>query len=163
MQRRTSAFSASSSPGFAADPTVDRVLVLTAVTVAVAALVVAGRVLAAVRLRWLRAAAPAGLWAALESEPDGRPTVVAFSTPTCIACHAAQRPALAALEVQGDVRIVHVDAAARPDIARAFGVMTVPATTVLDERGAVVAANQGFATADTLAGQLGLRLTPSSP
>jgi len=137
---------------------VDRVLVLTAVAAVVAALVVGGRVLAARRLRRLRGAAPAKLWAALESEPDGRPTVVAFSTPSCVACHAAQRPALAALEVRADgrVRVVHVDAAARPDVARVFGVMTVPATTVLDERGAVLAANQGFATAETLAGQLGL-------
>jgi hypothetical protein len=41
-------------------------------------------------------------------------------------------------------------------VARAFGILTVPATTVLDERGAVLAANQGFATAKTLARQLGL-------
>jgi thioredoxin-like negative regulator of GroEL len=137
---------------------VDRVLVLTAVAVLVAALVVGGRLAAVRRLRLLREAAPAALWAALESEPDGRPTVVAFSTPSCTACQTAQRPALAALEARagGRVRVLHVDAAARPEVARAFGVMTVPATTVLDERGAVVAANQGFATADELAGQLGL-------
>jgi thioredoxin-like negative regulator of GroEL len=137
---------------------VDRVLVLAAVAVLVAALVVGGRALAARRLRGLRDAAPAALWAALESEPDGRPTVVAFSTPSCAACRTAQRPALAALEARagGRVRVLHVDAAARPEVARTFGVMTVPATTVLDERGAVVAANQGFATWDRLAGQLGL-------
>jgi thioredoxin-like negative regulator of GroEL len=137
---------------------VDRVLVVTGAAVLVAAVVVGGRLLAARRLRRLREAAPAALWAALESEPDGRATVVAFSTPSCIACRTSQRPALAALEARacGRVRVVHVDAAARPEVARVFGVMTVPATTVLDERGAVVAANQGFATTDTLAGQLGL-------
>ena len=136
----------------------DRVVVLTAVAVLVCAAVTGGRVLAARRLRRLRDAAPAALWRALESEPDGRSTVVAFSTPSCLACHTAQRPALAALEARagGHVRVVHVDAAARPEVARAFGVMTVPATVVLDERGAVAAANQRFATADTLAGQLGL-------
>ena len=135
----------------------DRVLVLTALAVAVAALVVGGRVLAARRLRRLRGAPPAALWTALESEPDGRPTIVAFSTPRCIACHTTQGPALAALEAraEGRVRVVHVDAAARPEIARAFGVLTVPATTLLDERGAVLAANQGFATAEKLAAQLG--------
>jgi len=139
---------------------VDRVLILVSVAVLVAALVVGGRLVAARRRLRLREAPPAALWTALESEPDGRPTVVAFSTPSCIACHTAQRPALAALEARGGgtVRILHVDAAARPEVARAFGVMTVPATTVLDERGAVVAANQGFATAETLAGQL--RLSP---
>ena len=140
----------------------DRVLVLAAVAALVTVLAVGGRVLAARRLRRLRDAAPAALWRALESEPDGRSTVVAFSTPSCIACRSAQRPALVALEelAGGQVRVLHVDAAARPDVARAFGVLTVPATTVLDERGAVLAANQGFATAETLAGQLGLRLAP---
>jgi thioredoxin-like negative regulator of GroEL len=143
---------------------VDRALVLTAVAVLVAALVVGGRLLAARRLRQVRAAAPSALWAALDSQPDGRPTVVAFSTPSCAACHSAQRPALVALEerAQGRVRVVHVNAAAQPEVARAFGVMTVPATAVLDERGAVVAANQGFATTETLAGQAGLSPAPSS-
>jgi len=142
---------------------VDRVLVLTALAMVVAALVVGGRLVAARRLRGLRAAAPAELWTALGDAPDGRPTVVAFSTPSCIACRATQRPALAALEerARGRVRVLHVDAASRPEVARAFGVMTVPATTVLDEWGAVVAANQGFASADQLADQLRLRRTPS--
>jgi thiol-disulfide isomerase/thioredoxin len=142
---------------------VDRVLVLAAVALVVAALVLGGRMLAARRLRSLRVAAPAVLWSVLDDGPDGRPTVVAFSTPSCIACRTAQRPALAALEARaaGRVRVVHVDVAARPEVARAFGVMTVPATTVLDELGAVVAANQGFATSETLAGQVGLR--PEAP
>jgi thioredoxin-like negative regulator of GroEL len=141
---------------------VDRVLVVMAVAALVAALVVGGRLLAARRLRQLHGVPVAALWATLDDEPDGRPTVVAFSTPSCIACHSAQRPALAALEALagGRVRVVHVDAAARPEVARAFGVLTVPATTVLDERGAVLAANQGFATAETLAGQLGLSPAP---
>jgi thioredoxin-like negative regulator of GroEL len=144
---------------------VERVLVLTAVAALVVVLVAGGRLLAARRLSRLRADAPAAVWAALEAEPDGRPTVVAFSTPSCIACHTAQKPALVVLEQRtgGRVRVLHVDAAARPDVARAFGVMTVPATTLLDERGTVVAANQGFATTQTLAAQLGLRLAPSSP
>ena len=46
--------------------------------------------------------------------------------------------------------------AERPDVARAFGILTVPATVVMDRSGAVVGANQGFATADRLAAQLGL-------
>jgi thioredoxin-like negative regulator of GroEL len=137
---------------------VDRALVLAAVAVLVAALVVEGRLLAGRRLRQVRGVPVAVLWAALGTEPDGRPAVVAFSTPSCIACHTAQGPALAALEdlADGRVRLIQVDAAARPEVARAFGILTVPATTVLDERGAVLAANQGFATAETLARQLGL-------
>jgi hypothetical protein len=38
--------------------------------------------------------------------------------------------------------------------------MTVPATVALDARGAVLAANQGFATAERLAEQLGLPVSP---
>jgi len=135
----------------------DRVLVLTAVAVLVGALVMGGRLLAGRRLGRLRGADPELLWSALGVVPDGRPAVVAFSTPSCAACHTAQRPALAALEerTQGAVRIVHVDAAERPDVAGAFGVMTVPATVVLDAGGRVLAANQGFATTEALAGQLG--------
>ena len=52
--------------------------------------------------------------------------------------------------------MIHVDAADRPEVASTFGVLTVPATVVLDRRGRVAAANQGFATADQLALQLQL-------
>jgi thioredoxin-like negative regulator of GroEL len=137
---------------------VDRLLLLTAAAVAVAALVAGGRLLARRRLSRLRAGDQAVLWAALGTGPDGRPTVVVFSTPSCAACWTAQKPALVALEQRtpGAVRVIPVDAAERPDVAGAFGVMTVPATVVLDSRGAVVTANQGFATADRLAAQLGV-------
>jgi hypothetical protein len=77
---------------------VERVLVLAAAAVLAAALVAGGRLLAARRLRRLRALGPGALWGVLELSPDGRPAVVAFSTPGCAACHTAQRPALAALE-----------------------------------------------------------------
>lgn len=135
----------------------ERLLVLTAAAAVVAALVLGGRLLAARRLRRLRALQPGALWRVLGLAPDGRPSVVAFSTPSCAACRTAQRPALAALEerAQGRVRVVHVDAAEHPDAARALGVMTVPATVVLDARGAVLAANQGYATTEQLAAQLG--------
>lgn len=135
----------------------ERVLVLAAVVVLMGALVVGGRLLAARRLRTLRSQGAGRLWDALRAEPDGRPAVVAFSTPSCAACHTAQRPALMALEERtgGRVRIVHVNAAERPRVARAFGVMTVPATVVLDAAGMVLAANQGFATTETLAEQVG--------
>jgi thioredoxin-like negative regulator of GroEL len=139
-------------------------LVLAAVAALAAALVVGGRALARRRLGALRGRSPDDLWAALGTGPDGRPTVVAFSTPSCAACHTAQRPALAALaeRLGGGVRVVHVDAAERPATARLFGVMTVPAPVVLDARGAVVAANQGFATTERLAAQVSERVPSGS-
>ena len=141
-----------------------RLLVLAAVVVAVGVLVAGGRLVAGWRLGRVRSAGPAPLWRALDLEADGRPVIVAFSTPGCAACHTAQRPALAALEARapGRVRVVHVDAADRPDVAGVFGVMTVPATVVLDAAGEVLAANQGFATAERLAQQSGLSLAAGS-
>lgn len=135
----------------------ERVLVLTSVTLVVLGLVALGRVLARRHLDRLRQRHAAHVWWALDAEPDGRPTVVAFSTPGCGVCRSAQRPALAALQAVAPrpVRVIHVDAADRHEVARAFGVMTVPATFVLDDDGRVVAANQGLATADRLAAQLG--------
>ena len=136
----------------------DRVLVLAGLAVLVVGLVAAGRLLARRRLGRLRQRRRAELWRALGAAPDGRPTVVAFSTPECAACRTAQRPALAALErrAAGRVRVIHVDAASRPDVARAFGALTAPCTVVLDPDGGVNAANQGFASADRLAAQLGV-------
>ncbi len=131
-------------------------VVLGAVAALVAALVLGGRLAARRRLARLRRVRPGVLWTVMGTEPDGRPAVVAFSTPSCAAC-ATQRVALAALEERsrGRVRVLRVDAAERPEVARAFGVLTVPATVVLDTRGAVLAANQGFATAEMLARQAG--------
>jgi thioredoxin-like negative regulator of GroEL len=135
---------------------VERLLVVGAVAALAAVLALAGRALAVRRLRGLRRAEPADLWAALGTEPDGRPAVVAFSSPSCAACRTAQDPALAELQarLEGGVRVIHVDAAERPEVARRFGVLTVPSTVVLDRRGAVTDANQGFASADRLAAQL---------
>jgi thiol-disulfide isomerase/thioredoxin len=135
---------------------VERLLIVAVLVVVVAGLIAGGRVLARRRFSQLRAADPGRLWAALRAEPDGRPTIVAFSTPSCAACKAAQEPALTALQAQvgEDLRLIHVDAAERPEVASTFGVLTVPATVVLDRLGRVAAANQGFATADQLARQL---------
>jgi len=138
---------------------VERLLILGAIAVLVVALIVGGRVLAGRRLSRLRGADPDYLWALLRADPDGRPTVVAFSTPNCAACKTAQLSALTALKANlgSRLRIIQVDASDRPEVANTFGVLTVPATVVLDRTGRVAAANQGFATADQLA--LQLRLT----
>jgi len=135
-----------------------RALILGVLVMTVTALVLSGRLLAWHRFERLRAAGRDALWESLGTVPDGRPTVVAFSTPGCAACWTAQKPALAALEVRARnrVRVIAVDAVEQPEVARAFGVMTVPATVVLDQSGGVLAASQGFATTDQLAAQLRL-------
>jgi thioredoxin-like negative regulator of GroEL len=139
----------------------DRLLLLAGVVLAVSLLVVAARQLARSRLNRARSIRGEEIWQALGTTPDGRPAVVAFSTPSCAACHTAQRPALAQLESRagGAVRVIEVDAAERPEVARRFGVLTVPTTAILDPTGGVTAMNNGFAPTDRLAAQLGLSLS----
>ena len=135
-------------------------MLLAGVLLAVCLLVVAARLLARSRLNRARAIRSQEIWHALGATPDGRPAVVAFSTPSCAACHTAQRPALAQLESRagGAVRVIEVDAAERPQVARVFGILTVPTTAILDTGGRVTAMNNGFATTDRLATQLGLEV-----
>jgi thioredoxin 1 len=136
----------------------ERVLIVAGVAVLVAGLVAGGRLLAERRLVRLRAKPAGELWNALGVAPDGRATVVVFSSPSCGACWTAQKPAVATLidRVGDAVRVIGVDIADRPDVAGAFGVLTVPATVVMATDGAVLAANHGFATAQRLAAQLGI-------
>jgi hypothetical protein len=133
-------------------------VIIGAMAVLVAGLVVGGRRLAQRRLTRLRGLPSAELWSALGAVPDGRATVVVFSTPSCGACWTAQKPALAALEDRagGAVRVIPVDVAGRPEVARAFGVLTVPATIVMGAEGGVLAANHGFASAERLSAQIGI-------
>jgi thioredoxin-like negative regulator of GroEL len=139
----------------------NRLVILAAVVVGLALLVVAARVLARRRLRQARALPGEEIWQALGAAPDGRPAVVAFSTPSCAACHTAQKPALAQLDsrAQGAVRVFEVDAAERPEVARRFGVLTVPTTAILDPSGRLTALNNGFAPTSRLAEQVGLKQT----
>ncbi len=95
------------------------------------------------------------LWHQLGIAPDGRPTLVTFSTPSCAACHQAQAPAARAVVQQlQDVRHLEIDAAAQPHVAQAFGVLTVPSTAVIASAGQLVAVNQGFAPSAKLIEQI---------
>ncbi len=88
--------------------------------------------------------------------PSGRPLVLAFTSPDCAACHAAQRPALEefARRVGDQVEIREVDLLTERETARALGIFSVPSTVVLDADGRVVAFNIGFAPAERLLVQL---------
>jgi thiol-disulfide isomerase/thioredoxin len=97
-------------------------------------------------------------WLVLGQQPDGRRTLIAFSTPSCAACLQAQAPAIDLAQKRlgpDDIRVIHVDAAEQPEAARAFGILTVPSTVVLAATGnAIVAINQGFAPSARLIEQL---------
>jgi thioredoxin-like negative regulator of GroEL len=136
---------------------VERILVLFVVAAAVAIAVLVIRGWNRKNMGLVIQAAGAQVWANLGQVPDGRRALVSFSTPSCAACHTAQAPAVKAAEAQlgsEAVRVIRVDAARQPEVARAFGVLTVPSTIVLAPTGQVVAVNQGFAPSRRLVEQL---------
>src|SRR5947209_5070270 len=111
----------------------ERLIILAVVGGLIALSIVAVRTYNASRVRGLVAAPINPLWASLGVQPDGRRTLITFSTPSCAACHRAQAPAVGQVEQQlgpDVVRVIRINAAERPEVARAFGVMTVPSTVV---------------------------------
>ena len=139
--------------GSIGDTSIDRLLIVLGVAAGVAAGVFACRAWTASRFERLRAAT---LWDALGEAPRGGPVVVAFSTASCGVCRTAQKPALRALAARiENVRIIEIDAGQRPEVARTFGVVTVPTTVLLGKDGNLIAANNGFAPLERLLDQLG--------
>lgn len=134
----------------------ERLLIVLALTAVLVAVVLAVRAWNGRNTRVIQQQQPA--WDALGAEPDGRPTLIAFSTPSCAACHKAQAPAIALAERrlgEDQVRVIKIDAASQPYVAKAFGVMTVPSTVVVAAGGnEIVAINQGFAPSARLIEQL---------
>jgi thiol-disulfide isomerase/thioredoxin len=88
--------------------------------------------------------------------PGGQPAIVYFTTPGCAPCRTIQRPALDDLKARLGERleIVEIDAAARPDLARDWGVLSVPTTFVIDSTGRSRYVNHGVADAEKLLGQV---------
>jgi hypothetical protein len=121
---------------------VDRLLILVLVAAVIAAGWAMFRLWRAWMLRRLGTDMPlAGLI------PAGRPAIVAFSTPTCAECHTRQAPALARLSAAlGDaVTVRSLSALDHPDLVDRIGILTVPATVVLDREGHVRSLNLGYA------------------
>ncbi len=135
----------------------ERVVILLGVVTVLTLTVVVARAWARWQARWLLAVPGSVLLHALEAESDGRPSIVTFSTPSCAACYTAQAPAVEHVARQlgaDNLRIFRVDAASRPEIARTFGVLTVPSSVVLDANGRITAVNHGFAPSQKLIQQL---------
>ena len=125
------------------------------ILIALALLIAAGwatiRSWSAWKLRRLRDAAPLA-----DLAPPGRPAVIAFSTPSCTECRTRQAPALSRLVVAlGDqVTVRSLSALDHPDLVQKIGILTVPATVVLDSSGTVRHLNLGYASDVRLREQL---------
>ena len=89
----------------------------------------------------------------------GRPAILYFTTPDCAPCKTIQRPALTTLLTRlGDSRlqIIEVNAYDQPDLAKTWGVMSVPTTFILDSQGTPRHVNHGATPAGKLLEQLSL-------
>jgi thiol-disulfide isomerase/thioredoxin len=120
---------------------IERVIILIALALLIASGWALIRLWSAWKLRRLRAAAPLA-----DLAPTGRPAVIAFSTPTCAECRILQAPALSRLAAAlGDrVTVRSLSALEYPDLVQKIGILTVPATVVLDAAGAVRHLNLGY-------------------
>jgi len=134
-----------------------RALILAAVAVVVTVTVIAVRAWSRRRVDGLEIDGRTRLWSALGESPDGRPSLVVFSTPSCTACRTAQHPAVEAVARRfGEaLRILKVDLSKRPAVGQAFRVLTAPTTVVLSGDGRIASFNHGFAPADQLEAQVG--------
>jgi thioredoxin 1 len=92
----------------------------------------------------------------LELTRPGRPTLLYFTTPSCAPCKTVQRPAIQRLAEQlGErLQVVEIDASADPDLANQWGVLSVPTTFILDQKGRPRHVNHGVAPAEKLLRQI---------
>jgi len=92
----------------------------------------------------------------LFNAPPNKPVLVYFTTPDCAPCKTIQRPAIDRLsDLLGErLEVVEIDATQRPDLAKAWGVMSVPTTFVLDTHGDARYVNNGVARAEKLLDQI---------
>lgn len=85
-----------------------------------------------------------------------KPVIVYFTTPDCAPCKTVQRPAIHQVSklLGENLQIVEIDAAERPDLAKIWGVMSVPTTFLLDARGQARYVNNGVTRAEKLMEQI---------
>ena len=85
-----------------------------------------------------------------------KPVIVYFTTPDCAPCKTVQRPALKQISaLMGEnLEVVEIDATERLDLARTWGVMSVPTTFLLDATGEARYVNHGVTRAEKLLEQI---------
>ena len=92
----------------------------------------------------------------LFSTLPNKPVLVYFTTPDCAPCKTIQRPAINRISnlLGEELEVVEIDATDRPDLAKVWGVMSVPTTFVLDANGEARYVNNGVARAEKLLEQI---------
>jgi thiol-disulfide isomerase/thioredoxin len=85
-----------------------------------------------------------------------KPVIVYFTTPDCVPCKTVQRPAINQVsKLLGErLQVVEIDATEQPDLAKTWGVMSVPTTFLLDARGQARYVNNGVTRAEKLMEQI---------
>ena len=130
---------------------IDRLLILTTVILAVAAVWGGLRLWQRYKLRRMAGERPFQ-----QVVPSGRPAIVAFTDPHCYDCYGRQTPALTRLQktVHDRVTITSLSALEHPDLVDRLGILTVPATVVIDAQGSIRHLNLGYASDVKLREQL---------
>ena len=82
------------------------------------------------------------------------PAILYFTSANCAQCRFQQSPILEQIAERARVAVYTIDAVAQQDLARFYGVMTVPSTVVLKPNLQPVAVNHGLATPEQLARQI---------
>ena len=87
----------------------------------------------------------------------GKWAIIYFTTPECMPCKMVQRPALKNLQGQlGDkLQVIEINAQEKPELAKDWGVLSVPTTFIVDPAGRPVHVNHGVTPANRLLEQLG--------
>ena len=127
----------------------DRLLLTLALLALFAAVVMAGR-------WWVHWRARRALDYAVSVAGDGDvDRVLLFTTEDCVQCREMQRPALERLRDRWPRPLIveEIDAIAQRDLARQYGILTVPSTVVF-AGGELRGVNYGFAPAEQIARQL---------
>jgi thiol-disulfide isomerase/thioredoxin len=85
-----------------------------------------------------------------------KPTIVYFTTPDCAPCKTIQRPALRSLtDLLGEhLHVIEIDSTQHPEVAQKWGVLSVPTTFLLDEKGAAKYVNNGVTRLEKLLEQV---------
>ena len=85
-----------------------------------------------------------------------KPVLVYFTTPDCAPCKTVQRPAIEQVRnLLGEkLHVIEINAYERPDLAKLWGVISVPTTFLLDARGEARYVNNGVARANKLMEQI---------